>query len=718
MSQEGIIDVIGTHPTIPVEFIANVGTAVPIANVLELLGEAIAAGTTPFQSIASGNTVTYQIQRGQAFASSSATRAGIVSFDSGSFAVDSNGFVTINASGFVTSVSGTTNRITVSPTTGNVIVDISASYVGQSSITTLGTITTGTWNATVIGVVYGGTGLNAVSQGDLLYGSAANTYSRLTKDTNATRYLSNTGSSNNPAWAQVNLANGVTGNLPVTNLNSGTSASASTFWRGDGTWGTPAGTGVTSVTGTANRITSTGGTTPQIDIAATYVGQTSITTLGTIATGVWQGTTVAVGFGGTSAASFNINGVVISNTTTTGALASLTLSNGQMVIGSTGVTPVAGTITSTDGSITVTAGAGTLNLAVAGGSTVGKTITGDTGGALSPSSGNWNLLGSGSITTAGSGSTLTTQLTGLTNHSVLVGAGTTTITKVAPSATSGIPFISQGAAADPIFGTAVVAGGGTGATSFTANAAIISNTTTTGALLAVALASQQFLVGTSGAPIAKSFSVNTQSFTSTGTYTPTTGMIYCIIECVGGGAGGGGSASAAANVYATGGGGGGGAYSRKFASAATIGASQTVTIGAAGAAGTAGNNAGGAGGVTSVGTICTANGGSGGAGNAGTNGAIALGGAGGTAGTGDFSVPGQQGSNCFNGQTYPDPQGGGGDSVFGFGGTAPVYSSAGQIAGQLYGGGGSGGFNISGGGNVAGAAGAKGLTIITEFVIA
>lgn len=61
-------------------------------------------------------------------------------------------------------------------------------------------------------------GLPTTVQGDILYASGTDTIVKLTKSTSATRYLSNTGTSNNPAWAQVNLANGVTGTLPSTNL--------------------------------------------------------------------------------------------------------------------------------------------------------------------------------------------------------------------------------------------------------------------------------------------------------------------------------------------------------------------------------------------------------------------------------------------------------------------------------------------------------------------
>lgn len=52
------------------------------------------------------------------------------------------------------------------------------------------------------------------------------------------------------------------------------------------------------VVGTADRITINPNS---IDIASTYVGQTSITTLGTISTGTWEATDVAVAHGGTNA---------------------------------------------------------------------------------------------------------------------------------------------------------------------------------------------------------------------------------------------------------------------------------------------------------------------------------------------------------------------------------------------------------------------------------
>ncbi len=131
------------------------------------------------------------------------------------------------------------------------------------------------------------------------------------------------------------------------------------------------------------------------------------------------------------------------------------VTNGQMWIGSTalnaGGTHInVGNIVSSDSSITISYVSPNLNL-ITNGSIVGRTITGNSGGALVPTAGNWNTLGTGSITIAGSGSTLTTQLTGLTNHAVLVGAGTATITKLTVG-TNGQVLIGA-TTADPAFAT-------------------------------------------------------------------------------------------------------------------------------------------------------------------------------------------------------------------------------------------------------------------------
>ena len=78
-----------------------------------------------------------------------------------------------------------------------------------------------------------------------------------------------------------------------------------------------------------------------------------------------------------------------------------------------------------------------------------------------------------------------------TQYNVLTGGASNAINNIAPSSTSGTPLISQGASSQPVFGTCVVAGGGTGITSGTAYGVVVGGTTTTGNL-------QVITPGTSG----------------------------------------------------------------------------------------------------------------------------------------------------------------------------------------------------------------------------
>lgn len=79
----------------------------------------------------------------------------------------------------VTSVTGTTDRITITGTSTEPIVDIASTYVGQATITTLGTVATGTWQADTVAAIYGGTGQSSYTTGDILYASSGTALSKL-----------------------------------------------------------------------------------------------------------------------------------------------------------------------------------------------------------------------------------------------------------------------------------------------------------------------------------------------------------------------------------------------------------------------------------------------------------------------------------------------------------------------------------------------------------
>jgi hypothetical protein len=295
-----------------------------------------------------------------------------------------------------------------------------------------------------------------------------------------------------------------------------------------------------------------------------------------------------------------------------------------------------------------------------------------------------------------------------------------------------------------------VASGGTGVTSTTAFGVITGGTTSTAPFqnAGAGLAGQLFqsagpaalggyttatyptTAGTSGniitsngtnfvstAPVYFS-AVTTQVFTVNGTYTPTTGMKYASVEVVGGGGGGGGVLAGAASTGGSGAAGGGGGYARKIFIAATIGASQAVTVGTGGNGGAAGVNPGVTGGTTSLGALISATGGAGGIGSTASGATFTglPGGAGGVGSSGDFNTNGTPGSSSvWTGAGARSLSGSGGSSFFGGGALGQLTAThATGISATSYGGGGSGGVTADTT-SAAGGNGFAGIIIITEY---
>jgi len=314
----------------------------------------------------------------------------------------------------------------------------------------------------------------------------------------------------------------------LTSLAVGTTGQVLTGVTGaDPVWASPAASSIT-ITGdsggalSGSAFTFTGGTT-----GLTFSGAGTTETL----TG-----TLVVANGGTGRATLTNHGLLVgAGTAAITQLANAT--DGQLPIGSTGADPVLATITAGTG-ISVTNGAGSITIAATGAGNPVTTLHTQDGNNVTATAGVINISGGNSLTTTGTAgpNTVTVGLSGVTQYNVQTGGAANALNNVAPTATSGIPLISQGAASQPIFGTAVVAGGGTGVVTLTNHGVLLGQGTS--AIVATAVGTTgQVLTGVTGAdpvwaaPAASSISITGNSggaltgnaFTFTG---GTTGLTF------------------------------------------------------------------------------------------------------------------------------------------------------------------------------------------------
>ena len=277
-------------------------------------------------------------------------------------------------------------------------------------------------------------------------------------------------------------------------------------------------------------------------------------------------------------------------------------------------------------------------------------------------------------------------------------------------------------AAAGLYNQVPVANGGTGQSSFTGNAAIITNAAGT-ALSAVAAGASGNVLTSNGttwvSQVASGGTPIVTIYTSPASWTksPTLKAVKITVLSSGGGGSG-------AKGGVTGGGGGGGAYGFTYLQAPAIPGPQTITAGAGGAGGVAPGatnpwiTSGAAGSAASFGTIITATGG-GFSGPGGTvTGAAFPGGSGGGITTSPtvFGWPGFSGA----GSSIPaSPVGGAGgnsaqNAAWGIGGAGATLNTPGN-PGLGYGSGGSGAVANPSGGALTGGNGKAGFVIVEEF---
>ncbi|EMU6132567.1 hypothetical protein ACOJGT_001454 [Escherichia coli] len=203
--------------------------------------------------------------------------------------------------------------------------------------------------------------------------------------------------------------------------------------------------------------------------------------------------------------------------------------------------------------------------------------------------------------------------------------------------------------------------------------------------------------------------LNVRTFTSSGTYTPTAGTKFVVVEVQGGGGGSGGVPATGSSSVAASGAGGAGAYAKAYITSGFSGVS--VTVGAGGAAGSSGGGDGGAGGTSSFGSLVSCPGGTGGR----STGSVAVSFPTSRGGSTETAAP--TGGNIISSKG----KAGAGSTVvngtvgnFGTGAASP-FSAGGTGGDGENGSGGGGWINFVSQSARAGYAGGKGLVVVWEY---